>query len=302
MHHPRLSFPVTALFLLASGPLAARAQEPPKVVFPAASPAATVKQRVGVTDVEVEYSRPDKNGREIFGGLVPFNEVWRTGANASTKVTFSDAVTLGGAQVPAGKYAFYTIPTAGEWTVILYKDLKLWGAFKYKQEDDLARVTVKPETTATPTETFTIGFDDVREDGATMFLAWDKVRVPVKLTADTNAKVMAAIAKATAPGVEPAPTPQLLAQSVNYYLNHGGDLAQALGWMDTAIAKLIASPEKTAPLYAFYERKARVQSKMGDKAGALTSAQKAMELAKTDPETSDPETLAGLQKLIDGQR
>ena len=300
MRRPFRPFPVAAATLLLCLPaLAAPAQEtsaPPKVVFPAASPAATVKQRVGLVDVEVEYSRPGKNGREIFGGLVPFNEVWRTGANASTKITFSDAVTLGGTQVPAGKYALYTIPTAGDWTVILYRDLKLWGAYKYKPEDDLARVTVKPETTAAPpTETFTIGFDDVREDGATMFLAWDRVRVPVRLTVDTNARVMAAIAAATAPGVEPAPTPQLLAQSAGYYLNHGGDLARALGWVNTAI-------EKLPPTYALQERKARIQAKMGDKAGALASAQRALEMVQAKPDDADPSTPAALQKLIDGLR
>ena len=301
MRHPGFSLPVAALLLLVV-PLALQAQEPPKVVFPAASPAATVRQRVGVTDVEVEYSRPSKNGREIFGGLVPFGEVWRTGANASTKITFSDAVILGGTEVPAGKYALYTIPTAGDWTVILYKDLKLWGAYKYKQADDFARFTVKPTTVATPEEMFAISFDDVKEDGATMCLAWDKIRVPVKLAVNTNATVMAAIAKATAPGVEPAPSPQLLGQCANYYFTHGGDLTKALGLMDSAIEKLTASKAKSPPLYSFYERKALMQSKTGDKPGALTSAQKAMELAKADPETSDAETLAGLQKLIDGQR
>ena len=302
MNPTRLPLRAAAALFLLSGSLAVRAQEPPKITFPAPSPAAVVRQRVGVTDVEVEYSRPSKNGREIFGGLVPFNEVWRTGANASTKVTFSDAVRLGGKDVPAGKYALYTIPTAGDWTVILYRDPSLWGAVNYKPADDLARVTVKPETPATPAETFTIGFDDVKEDGATMFLAWDKVRVPVPLAVDTNAKVMAAIAKATAPGVEPAPTPQLLGSAANYYLTHGGDLSQALGWLDAAIERLNATQAKTPPVYIFYERKARIQSKMGDKAGALTSAQKALETARKDPETSDPETLAGLQKLVDGQR
>lgn len=293
MNPIRLAFPVALLLLCSPFATTAQAQEPPKVVFPAASPASTVKQRVGVTDVEVEYSRPSKNNREIFGKLVPFNEVWRTGANASTKITFSDAVKFAGKDVPAGKYALYTIPTAGEWTVILYKDVSLWGSTKYKPADDLLRVTVKPETVAAPLETFTIGFDDVKEDGATLLLAWDTLRVPVKLAVDTNAKVMAAIAKATAP--ESNPAPQLLAQSANYYLTHGGDLAKALTWVNTYI-------EKSPPVYFAFERKARIQSKMGDKPGALASAQKALEVAKADPESSDPETLAGLQKLIDGLR
>ena len=291
-----LSFRVVGLWLLSSaGPHAVRAQEPPRVVFPAPSALGNVRQRIGVTEVEVEYSRPNKNGRQIFGSLVPFGEVWRTGANASTKISFADAVRLGGTEVPAGKYALYTIPTAGEWTVILSKDTSLWGAYKYKPSDDLLRLAVKPETIPTPTETFTIRFDEVKEDGATMSLAWDTLRVPVRITVDTNAKVMAAIARATAPGADPAPTPQLLAQSANYYLNHGGDLAQALGWVNMAI-------EKLPPSYALHERKARIQAKMGDKTGALASAQKALEMVKANPDDADPSTPGELQKFIDGLR
>ena len=300
MNPIRAFFPAAGLcLLLSSGPLARAQSGPPKLTLPAASPAATVKQRVGLTDVEVEYSRPTKNGREIFGRLVPYNEVWRTGANASTKVTFSDAVRLGGKEVPAGKYALYTIPAADEWTVILYKDLSLWGAVNYKPADDFARFPVKPETAATPTETFAIGFDDLKEDGATMFLAWDRVRVPVRLTVDTPAKVAAAIARATAPAAEPPPTAGTLAQAAAYYLTHDGDLAKALTWINAAI-------EKSPSALVLHDRKARIQAKMGDKAGAITSEQKEIELAtehaKTHPEEADASGLAALQKFLDGLR
>jgi hypothetical protein len=104
-----------------------------------------VKQRVGLTDVEVDYSRPNKNDREIFGGLVPYGKLWRTGANAVTTTKFSEAVTLGGKEIPAGEYALFTIPTAGEWTIIVSKDAKARSTADYKKENDAARLTAKPE-------------------------------------------------------------------------------------------------------------------------------------------------------------
>ena len=116
----------SALFtlLLFAGPLLPAAEEK-KIEFPSASQHSVVKQRVGLTDVEVDYSRPNKNDREIFGGLVPYGKLWRTGANAVTKIRFSNAVTLGGKEIPAGEYALFTIPTADEWTIIVSKDAKV---------------------------------------------------------------------------------------------------------------------------------------------------------------------------------
>ena len=140
----------SALFALpfVAGPLlpgGLRAAEEKKIEFPAPSQHSVVKQRVGLTDVEVDYSRPNKNDREIFGGLVPYGKLWRTGANAVTKIKFSNAVTLGGKEIPAGEYALFTIPTENEWTIILSKDAKVQSAADYKQENDAARLTAKPE-------------------------------------------------------------------------------------------------------------------------------------------------------------
>ena len=115
-----------------------------EVEFPDASQHATVTQRIGLTDVSIDYSRPNVRDREIFGGLVPFDKVWRTGANAATRIKFSDAVKLGGKDVAAGEYAFFTIPGKDEWTVILSKNVKTWGAYDYKQDTDALRVMVKP--------------------------------------------------------------------------------------------------------------------------------------------------------------
>ena len=135
---------LSASFALAfvAGPLlpgSLRAAEEKKIEFPAASQHSVVKQRVGLTDVEVDYSRPNKNGREIFGGLVPYGKLWRTGANAVTKIKFSDAVTLGGKEIPAGEYTLFTIPTPDEWTIIVSKDAKVQSTADYKQENDALR-------------------------------------------------------------------------------------------------------------------------------------------------------------------
>src|SRR4029078_10779707 len=151
---------------LAPGSL--RAAEEKKIEFPAASQHATVKQRVGLTDIELDYSRPNKNGREIFGGLAPSGKLWRTGAHAVTKIKVSKPVTLGGKEIPAGEYALFTIPTADEWTIIVSKDAKVQSAADYKQENDAARITAKPEPNPTTIETFTIGVGDVKGGCATI--------------------------------------------------------------------------------------------------------------------------------------
>ena len=136
-----------------------------QIEFPPASQHGWIKQRIGLTDVEIDYSRPNKNGRRIFGGLLPYGKVWRTGANASTKIKFSDAVKVGGKNVAGGEYAFYTIPNENEWTIILSKDTKEWGAYQYKSDADVLRVVVKPEMLSAPVETFTIGLSDLRMTG-----------------------------------------------------------------------------------------------------------------------------------------
>jgi hypothetical protein len=160
-----------------------------KVEFPSASQHAVVKQRVGLTDVEVDYSRPNKNSRNVFGGLVPFDKPWRTGANQPTKVTISAPVKVGDKDIAAGEYVLYTIPGANAWAIIFSKNLKAQSLAEQKPEDEAARVTAKPVALAAPAETFTIGFEDLRANSATMYLEWDNTRVPVKLTTNDLDKV-----------------------------------------------------------------------------------------------------------------
>lgn len=179
---------LTVLFALA--PLAASAQQ---LELPAASPAAGVSQRVGLTDISVEYSSPAVKGRKIWGELVPFDKPWRTGANAATKITFSRDVQFGGKPVPAGTYAIVTLPTQKGWTAILSKDTALWsGGKQYDQKDDVVRV---PATTAEipHRERFTILFGGTTDDTTSLDLEWEKLRVSIPIKVETAAHAKASI-------------------------------------------------------------------------------------------------------------
>jgi len=259
-------------------PAAAPKPPAPKVEFPAASPASTLKQRVGLTDVEIVYSRPGVKGRTVFGGLEAYGNVWRTGANSATRITFSTPVKFGGVPVPAGTYGLFSIPGAAEWTVILNKDSGQWGAYKYDEKQDLVRVKAKPVALAESVETFTIDLNNIRDESATLTLSWQKTCVPVQLEVDVVTPVVAQIDAAMASDGEKKP----YAQAAMFYLDHNLDLKKALGWMDAAIA---AQPD--AFYYVYH--KARILAKMGDKAAAIATAQKSIELAGKAPGTAKDE-------------
>jgi hypothetical protein len=247
------------------------AQPAPRVEFPAASPACTLKQRVGLTDIEVVYCRPGVKGREIFGGLVPYGAVWRTGANQATRITFSTPVKFNGADVPAGTYALFTIPGENEWTIILNKTASQWGAFRYDPKEDLVRVKATPMKIAEHVETFTIEIDDIRDESATLYLMWDKTLVPVKLEMELTGKLLPQIQAAmAAPGKKPA---GLCFQAATFYYNHGQDLKQALAWLDEGLA------QKPMIAYELLHLKAEILAKQGDKAGAIAAARESKDLA-----------------------
>lgn len=249
------------------------AQSPaPKIDFPAPSPASTIKQRVGLTDIEVVYSRPGVKGRKIFGGLEPYGVVWRTGANNPTKITFSTPVKFGGKEVPAGSYGLYSIPGESEWTVILNKiGERDWGAYAYKAENDAARAKVKPMALTQSLETFTISVDDIRTESATLNLAWDKTRVPVKIEVDVVSALKPQIETVMAGSAEKKP----YFQSAMFYFENGGDLKKALEWIDAGLK------EQPEAFYMVY-RKGLILAKMGDKAGALAAAQASRQAAAKD--------------------
>jgi len=238
------------------------------IEFPAASPAATVRQRVGLTDIEVVYSRPSLRGRVMIGGINPYGEVWRTGANSATRISFSTPVVFGGAPVDAGTYELFSIPDRDEWTVILQKSTKQWGAYTYDPKNDVVRVKATPTTRVEPVETFTMGFTDLTDESATFYLLWDRVRVPVQIKVDVVGVLVPQI-KAAMAGTGRKP----YLQAAMFYLDHNIDLPTAAAWVDSAIA------EKPDELFYYYYQKARILAAMGDKAGAQAAAQQSMDLA-----------------------
>jgi len=264
-----------------------------KVEFPQASQHAVIKQRVGLTDIEVDYSRPNRNGRVIFGGLVPFDKAWRTGANQATKVKTSAPVKFGDKEVPAGEYALYSIPGASEWKLILSKNLKAQTVADYKPEDEAARVSAKPALAlAEPAETFTIGFDDLRANSATFYLEWDKTRVPVKLTTNDVEKVMQGIDAAVKSGKEQEAG--FYYSAASFYLDQNKDLPQALKWVDQAI-------EKNPKAYFMQFKKAQILAKMGNKKEAVAAAEKSIELLKASP-NPDESAIGASKALIESLR
>lgn len=247
---------------------AAAKAEAPKVEFPAASPSCTLKQRVGLTDIEIDYSRPSVKGREIFGAMVPYGKVWRTGANQATKVIFSTPVKLNGTEVPAGTYALMTIPGKDEWTIIINKGSDQWGAYKYDEKADLVRFKSKPIALSKPIETFTIDFNDVRDDSSYLNLAWDRTLVPIKLEVDFVDKLTSQIEAVMASDAEKKP----YFQAAQFYYNHDKDMQKANQWVNAALAEREAH-------YIVY-LKAEILEKLGDKNGAIAAAKRSSELAE----------------------
>jgi Protein of unknown function (DUF2911)/Tetratricopeptide repeat len=160
--------------------------------LPRASQHALVSQRIGITDITVNYHRPLANGRQIWGKLVPYGQVWRAGANENTTITFSDTVTIEGQPIDKGTYGLHMIPGENQWTVIFSKNSKDWGSFTYKQEEDALRVSVKPQT-AEGHDALAYDFDEVKPDSAVVTMRWDKVAVPFKVEVKVNDLVTASI-------------------------------------------------------------------------------------------------------------
>lgn len=238
-----------------------------QVKLPPASSAQTITQGLGISSVTLTYSRPNMNGRAVFGGLVPYDEVWRTGANGIPKLTFDGTVTIAGTQVEAGTYGLLTIPGKKNWTIIISKNSEQWGAYTYKQEEDLLRFEVTPEQLKKPVETFTISFSDVQPQSAKLNIAWDRTAVSFDLVVDHDAEIMASIDEAMKGDKKP------YFQAAQYYYKNGKDIQKALEWVNEADK----SPNP-APYIKYW--KALIQLKAGDKAGAIATATEGVEIAK----------------------
>jgi len=283
-HLFRVSVATLGGLCLATGLLA----QAPKINFPVASPAGTVIQRVGLTDIQINYNRPGAKGRKVFGGLVPYDHIWRTGANTATKISFSTPVKLNGTAIPAGTYELFTIPGATEWTVIIHKNMSQWGAYSYDEKNDVARVKATAIPLHDHVESLEIYLNDLRDESATLNIAWEKVRVPVTLTVDVKSTLVPQIEAVMAAGGDKLP----YASAAMYYLENGLDLKKAAAWMDAAIA---AQPDA---FYLVY-RKALILEKMGDKAGAIATARKSLEAANQATGAIKDEYVGLNQAVID---
>jgi hypothetical protein len=241
-----------------------------------------VKQDFGLSSIELSYSRPGVKGRKVYGDLVPYGKVWRTGANQATTLTFGDAVTIGDTKIPAGKYGLLSIPGADEWTLIVTRQLDVTSPAAYKPDQDIVRVKVSAHQLPFAVETFTILFADVTSSSCNLQLIWDNTAVSLPITTDVDSKIMAQIDNTMNKDNHPYFTAGF------YYLENGKDLNKALEWFDKALAQ-----DPTA-FFAAYQ-KARCQAKMGKKQDAIATAKKGIELAK---QANNADYVALNEKLI----
>lgn len=275
----RAAVPAAALLAFQ---LAAPASAQQQLNLPRPSPNATVTQTIGVTEVSIHYSRPGIKGRTIWGGLVPYGEVWRTGANENTTITFGTPVKIGGTELPAGTYGLQTIPTQDQWTVIFSKDAELWGAFDYKPEHDALRIQVKPRPSANPVERMRFSFEDVTDNSAEVVLAWEKLEVPFTVEVDTPKLAAAAAGEAIR-----WQTPY---QAANWCIQNDICLDDAARWLDASIA--------LTPTYPNQRAKATLLAKKNDFQGAVSWGEKALAAAKASQQPPPQQTLADFEKQI----
>jgi hypothetical protein len=237
---------------------------------PAPSPMQTIKQTFALSDITIEYSRPSAKGRVIFGDVVSFGSIWRTGANSTTKITFGEDVKVEGNDVKAGTYGLYTIPNKDSWEIMLYKDLTLGGnVADYKKENEVARFTVKPTSLTEKVETFAINVADITANSANVELVWEKTRAAFKVVADIDSKIMKTIETTIVKDNRP------YYQAASYYYDNDKDLKLASEWIDKAIT---SNPKA----YWVVLLKAKIQYKAKDLKGAAITAEQAKVLATAD--------------------
>ncbi|SEL97343.1 Protein of unknown function [Maribacter orientalis] len=233
---------------------------------PAPSPSAKLMQTVGLTEVMIDYSRPNMRGREVYGNLVPFDKLWRTGANSYTKITFDTDVTIGGKEVKAGTYSIFTKPGASTWEVFFYTDIVGGGTpSKWEESKVVAQLTVPVQKLDMPVETFTITIDDVMSNGANIGIIWANTYVAVPFTVPTDATVMKSIDKALN-----GPTADDYYAAAVYYSSEGKDINKAKEWMN----KAMSMTEK--PAFWQLRQQSLILSKAGDKKGAIEAAKKSL--------------------------
>ena len=226
---------------------------------------------VGMTDVSIDYSRPSAKGRTIFGDLVPFGKLWRTGANANSIVTFSDDVMIDGKTLPKGKYAIFTIPKADNWDIMFYKDTDNWGTPENMDESKVAlKTTAKPQMLNNRLETFTIAMNNLDNNFGHLEISWEKTLVAVKVEVPTDKIAMASINKALN-----GPVAADYYAAGTYYFQSNGDMKKVLEYVDKALNMNDAKP------FWQLRQKSLIQAKLGDKKGAIETAKLSLAAAET---------------------
>lgn len=267
---------ILGITLLTLVVMQAQAQE---LELPQPSPWAQVSQKYGLSQVTVTYSRPAMKGRKIFGGLVPYGEMWRTGANKAVELKLEGDNRINGQQIEPGAYSLFTIPGQTEWTIIINKNTELWGTGGYKQEEDVMRFTVKPGTCAS-TESFTIGFANVKEKSLTVELSWETTKVSFDITTEIveqgKANIDAAIQAAEN-------TMGLYNDAAEFYLDNNLDAKIALEWAK----KSVAQRERYWNLYTL----ARAYAANGMKKEAVETAERSLTLSNEAKNTGFSQTI-----------
>ena len=273
-----------AIVFLAALPALAQQQQAPQLQLPRVSPAQTLKQTVGLTDVTITYSRPGVKGRQVWGALVPYDKVWRTGANEATTISFSNDVTVNGQPLAKGTYSLHTIPGRDEWTIIFNNVANQWGSFNYDATKDALRVKAKPASSPF-TEWLTFDVPQLSADAATFVIRWEKLAVPFVVSTNTSQKVMSDIHSAlSTAAASDWRTPY---RAASYAIDNGMSVDEASKWLDQSIK----ANENINNLYL----KARLQARNGDRVGAMATAERAISKAKPE----DAEEVNEIRKSIE---
>jgi hypothetical protein len=235
---------------------------------PQPSTTQTIRQDFGIGNIELSYSRPAMRNRKVYGELVPFGKVWRTGANQATTLTFSDSVIIGGTKLAPGKYGLLSIPAKDQWTLIISRQTDVTSPAAYKADQDLARVTVRPMQMKDAVETFTMQFANVKNNSIELHIMWENTAVSLPIATDYDARVMANINRQLNLDNRP------YFQAALYYMETGKDLNQALAWLDKSL-------EQQPNAFWIHHQRANALARLGRKDEARTAAQKSMEMARS---------------------
>lgn len=239
-----------------------------QVNMPALSPTQTVKQDFGIGEIELTYSRPAAKGRKIFGGLVPMNKLWRTGANAATRIRFSEPVEIGGRQLDSGSYVIYSIPNPGSWEIIINKGINNWGTDGYTDTEDVVRFTTTPVKIRPGLESLTMEFSNLTATSCLLNIKWEQTSVPVLIVTDFKRKLKTNLEAALELENKP------YWEAARFFTEIDKDLDRALDYVTRAL-------KINKEAFWIWLYKANIQKEMGDKDGALESSKKSMELART---------------------